>query len=384
MKKLLLVVGCLLFVYFAKAQFILEEDFGFSGNVSGTNGWVTQSGVSNFMQTTTPGLVFQGYPGSGIGNAVLVDGVAGEDVYKVIPGRTKLYYSFMIKVTPATNKVKTDYVSFLGKEQNANSVSSLNGNYFARIIIQTQSDGTWKIGTSNWSVTSTAASPVYSNATFQTNHTYAVVVSLDMKDNHKVLIWVKDNNFPNNQIEAGVPDVEFQGAPNTKALPTSVDVVGLRQSSSSPRVIMDGLRVFDTWVPQVLPLHLLSFTAALDKNKNVQLKWTTAQSINVRHFELERSTDGKHFQYTATIPCLNQQPEREYSFLDYNAHIGKGYYRLKIVDLDGVFVYSNVIHIDAHTAATIKIGILGGKMIKVHYPNPIQKEPSKSLILMAL
>ncbi len=372
MERLLFAWVFLLSMLSADAQFLLKEDFEFSGNVSGTNGWLTQSGVSNFMQTTTPGLVFAGYPGSGIGNAVLVNGVAGEDVYKTIPARTKLYYSFLIKVTPATSTIKNDYVSFLGKVQNPNAVSPLNGNYFARIIIQTQSDGTWKIGTSNWSIGSDTKSPIYSNATFHTNQTYAVIVSFDMGNHYKVLIWVKENNFPYSETDARSPDVEFQDAPNTSALPTNIDVIGLRQSSSSPRVVMDALRVFDSWSAQVLPLTLLSFAAEISKNKNVDLKWTTAQSINVKHFELERSEDAKYFHFCATIPCINQLSERDYQYTDYNVNAEHIYYRLKIVDLDGAFVYSRVIHLEPHSEPTIKIGLLGGKSIKIFCPNTIR------------
>jgi|GEM_PF-3371537 len=368
MKKQLLTGLFLLLMLHVNAQFLLAEDFDFSGEVNGSNGWIRTSGTSNFMQTITPSLIFANYPGSGIGNAVSVRGVAGDDVYRRITARTKLYYSFLIKVVAANTQQKDGYLSFLGKEQVSGVNGTLNGNYFARIAIRTLGDGTWQIGTSNWALTNTANLPIYSSGVFNNNQTYAVIVSFDMAQNYKVAIWVKENNFPLNEADAGTPDVVFVAAPNTAALPTAVDVIGLRQDTKSPNVIMDALRVFDTWSASVLPLKLLSFSGILNQDKNVKLEWIAAQSVNVKHFEIEKSADAKAFQYAGAVNCINQTSEHDYSFTDYTINNATAYYRLKIVDFDGKFEYSAVITIRNAETQTIKIGSLGGKTIKVYLP----------------
>ncbi|MFT4203988.1 MAG: hypothetical protein QM610_08755 [Chitinophagaceae bacterium] len=379
MKELLTLWMCLVSAIYADAQFLLGEDFDFSGNVSGVNGWVTSSGTTNLMQTTVPGLSFQNYIGSGVGNAVAVNGVVGEDVFKTFTAQRKLYYSFMVKVVQNNTSVKTDYVSFFGKTQGAGVGGGLNGNYFARIAIQTLGDGTWNIGTSNWSLGNATYRPVYSTTIFQNSQTYAVVVALDMDDNYKIQIWVKESDFPVNAVDAGSPDVVFSGAPNTAALPTSVDAIGLRQSTSSPSVVMDGLRVFTTWDAQVLPLKLLSIKGWSDNNKNVQLEWVAAHAVNVSHFEIEKSTDAKKFQYSASVPCINQASNRTYHHTDYNAYSSPIFYRLKIVDLDGKYDYSSVVRVFSQNATTIKIGMLGGKTIRVFHPQTLKSGMIKVL-----
>ena len=50
-----------------------------------------------------------------------------------------------------------------------------------------------------------------------------------------------------------------------------------------------------TVVADVLPLQLLSFTARQDGKIN-HLQWTTAKEVNVDHFEIERSSNGRAFE----------------------------------------------------------------------------------------
>lgn len=368
MKRLLFVWVCVFAMHFSYGQYLLVEDFDFTGMVAGTDGWISSSGVSNFMQTLIPGLVFPNYPGSGIGNAVAVNGVSGEDVYKKIPDRTQLYYSFLIKVVASNTTKKTDYVSALGKEQSSGVNGTLNGNYFARIILQTLGDGTWKIGTSNWGVTNTTNPPVYSSHVFNNNQTYAVVVSFDMSSNYKVQIWVLESSFMFDKSNAGPPDVVFTAAPATAALPKSIDAVTLRQSSSAPSVVMDALRVFEYWDAQVLPLKILSFNGVVDRSGYAKLEWRVAQAVNVKHFVVERSLNAREFVPRSIMECINQPQEKTYTCIDYNTDVGQVYFRLKTVDMDGKETYSDIIRLIIPSNRKIKIGVLGGKTVRVLLP----------------
>jgi hypothetical protein len=53
-------------------------------------------------------------------------------------------------------------------------------------------------------------------------------------------------------------------------------------------------------IESILPVTLISFNASL-RNKVVYLEWLTATEINNDHFEVEKSTDGIHFNNTAKI-----------------------------------------------------------------------------------
>lgn len=93
-----------------------------------------------------------------------------------------------------------------------------------------------------------------------------------------------------------------------------------------------------------LPVELLTFTGQSTGLGN-QLLWTTASETNNDYFDLERSAD-ENFSKVATIAGHgNSASNINYDFLDETPLNGINYYRLKQVDYDGNFKYSNVISI---------------------------------------
>ncbi|MEP6673672.1 MAG: T9SS type A sorting domain-containing protein [Ferruginibacter sp.] len=107
-----------------------------------------------------------------------------------------------------------------------------------------------------------------------------------------------------------------------------------------------------------IPLNLLSFKAFLT-DKNVQLSWTTANEQNVRSYNIERSSDGRNFSLIGTVAAKNTS-SAEYTFTDIAVLSGAGYYRLKMIDLDGTVKLSNVILINNRKGITTRI-----------FPNPV-------------
>jgi Concanavalin A-like lectin/glucanases superfamily/Secretion system C-terminal sorting domain len=104
-----------------------------------------------------------------------------------------------------------------------------------------------------------------------------------------------------------------------------------------------------------LPLHLISFVGKL-QNSNAALKWVTADMVNIKGFEIEKSADSKTF---LKIGFEAATTATDYSFVD-NLFFGRtNYYRLKMIDVNGQYFYSNTVLL-THTN-TIGINI---------YPNP--------------
>jgi Repeat of unknown function (DUF5650)/Secretion system C-terminal sorting domain len=112
-----------------------------------------------------------------------------------------------------------------------------------------------------------------------------------------------------------------------------------------------------------LPLRFLSFSAT-KQNENVLLNWKTDNEINVDKFIVERSTNGINFTTVGEKNAMNTNGINMYSLLDdkLTANTATFYYRLKQVDIDGKFVYSQI----------VKINILKNINISV-YPNPTNK-----------
>ncbi|HEY8893759.1 MAG TPA: Ig-like domain-containing protein [Niastella sp.] len=106
-----------------------------------------------------------------------------------------------------------------------------------------------------------------------------------------------------------------------------------------------------------LPLELLSFTAVAN-NGNGQLTWRTAAQDNVNRFEIERSSPSP-LSYTTvgTVP-VNNGTTGTYYFTDAHAgdHVKTGIYRLKIIDNDGRFKYSQVrtINFESQQSSTVR------------------------------
>ncbi len=93
-----------------------------------------------------------------------------------------------------------------------------------------------------------------------------------------------------------------------------------------------------------LPVELLSFTGKHLGEKGNQLDWITATEENVSHFEVERSIDGINFGSIGQVEARgNSATELDYDFLDAKPANGVNYYRLRMVDLDASFEYSNII-----------------------------------------
>ena len=89
-----------------------------------------------------------------------------------------------------------------------------------------------------------------------------------------------------------------------------------------------------------LPVNLGAFYAKR-KNTSVGLSWKTETEINAKEFILQRKVGGE-FLDVATIAAHNNSTGSFYTFSDINSFKGVSQYRLKIVDLDGSFSYSEI------------------------------------------
>jgi hypothetical protein len=96
-----------------------------------------------------------------------------------------------------------------------------------------------------------------------------------------------------------------------------------------------------------LPLRLLSFTGSY-RNQAATLNWETENEQNFDHFEIERSSNAADFSAIGSKQAsANSASRMSYQYPD-DLSFANGnvfYYRLRIVDKDGQFKYSNVIMI---------------------------------------
>ena len=93
----------------------------------------------------------------------------------------------------------------------------------------------------------------------------------------------------------------------------------------------------------VLPVELTKFTAQ-QIGESITLNWETATELDNDYFAIERSVDGENFESIAQILGAGTSiVPQYYEFVDKNPTAATLYYRLKQVDLDGKFAYSEMV-----------------------------------------
>jgi photosystem II stability/assembly factor-like uncharacterized protein len=131
-----------------------------------------------------------------------------------------------------------------------------------------------------------------------------------------------------------------------------------------------GRGVFEAFVDFVMPVELISFVAN-KVDKKVVLNWKTATEINNSHFEVERKLKNQEWEKLGVVAGAgtiteyrNYFYEDDFSSFPYN---GTVLYRLKQVDFNGTFEYSEIVAIDVEYIPT-EISI------SQNYPNPFNPE----------
>ena len=92
-----------------------------------------------------------------------------------------------------------------------------------------------------------------------------------------------------------------------------------------------------------LPLKLIHFKGKKQAG-NILLDWTTLNEIQLDHFEVERSADGISYEKIGTVQgSVNSNTYKGYNFTDAHPLAASNYYRLRMVDIDGKYTYSNIV-----------------------------------------
>jgi hypothetical protein len=127
---------------------------------------------------------------------------------------------------------------------------------------------------------------------------------------------------------------------------------------------------FGDTMPPIVPVELTSFTANVNNLSQVVLNWSTATETNNQGFEIERRTESSEFRTIGFIDGYGTTTEpRSYSFTDVNAEQGINFYRLKQVDYNGTYAYSDIVEVDVTAPLTFNLD--------QNYPNPFN--PSTSI-----
>lgn len=132
-----------------------------------------------------------------------------------------------------------------------------------------------------------------------------------------------------------------------------------------------GIRSMSVIDPSLtLPITLNNFSV-LENDCNTRIEWVTTNAENFSHFEIERM-NSKDFNFIAKVPFTTSgEPEQYYTYTDSKPGNDVFAYRLKMVDLDQKFQYSQ--------SKTIRLTCGQDEVLIQLYPNPAN-ESSNVLI----
>jgi hypothetical protein len=111
----------------------------------------------------------------------------------------------------------------------------------------------------------------------------------------------------------------------------------------------------------VVPVTFTSLNAVRN-NSSVKVAWKVANEINIRRYEVERSSNGSSFKKLHTLTDVNNNNSANaYEFTDEQPIIGINYFRIKSIDNNGRSSFSNI--------AKVYFGNTGAGIAV--FPNPV-------------
>jgi hypothetical protein len=140
------------------------------------------------------------------------------------------------------------------------------------------------------------------------------------------------------------------------------------QTSTATSATVPGVTTFSPWTLSgnnaPLPVELLTFSALPNDEGNIDVYWETSSETNNDYFAVQRSQDGINFSEIGQVPGAGtSQTLNSYIYTDKDPLPGRSYYRLRQVDFDGMYKYSDIVRVD-----------MEGRLRLTAFPNPVKDD----------
>lgn len=103
---------------------------------------------------------------------------------------------------------------------------------------------------------------------------------------------------------------------------------------------------------------------AYREEKDIRVKWTVENELNIDHYDIERSSEGRSFTKIASQAASgnNGSATQNYTWLDREPFSGDNFYRIKSIGIGNDIKYSEI----------VKVNISGNASMIAVYPNPVK------------
>ncbi len=143
----------------------------------------------------------------------------------------------------------------------------------------------------------------------------------------------------NNDIQqwASAPNAGLSFPCGTSSISLSFGITGREGGTDCGQIKTSGFSF-----SSILPVIFEDFKIVNLKNTNL-LSWQTHSETNHSHYEVERSSNAQNwFSISKVKADLSRSSSKTYEYLDIAPLLGRNYYRIKQVDLDGTISYSEI------------------------------------------
>ncbi|MCL6495447.1 MAG: PQQ-binding-like beta-propeller repeat protein [Ignavibacterium sp.] len=318
----------------------LNEVIGF--NQAGGIRWVFPTSGTPWTVKEIPNI--GGLPGSDVvigtttGRIYVVDGNSGQQIWQTNIGNV---FIEDLRVTPDMNNSGYPDILISGINPNIFLLEGLNGN-----VIWQNSTGGNILGKDVLSDLTGDGYPEFGSASLNN------------------LVHIYDGRTGQIKFQYA-----FGGGGNSTAAEHVVDLTDIDGNLSSEFVACsrDGRVICFSGGTDIIPVEFSTFYASVNGSE-VNLIWTTATETNNYGFEIQRAVisdqlKNLRWQSIGFIKGNGTTTEpNQYSFVDKNLSAGKFAYRLKQIDFDGTFEFSNTIE--------VTIGVPDKFELEQNYPNP--------------
>jgi len=186
----------------------------------------------------------------------------------------------------------------------------------------------------------------------ETNETFGFTLGTpELNDNHYYMLFFTSNNDINFPIAQGetvvVAEFEIPESVCIELINTPDDWIENNNGTTAVNAGVGGEQFtgFSSDGQEacniMMPVELTQFKA-LPENNHVLLNWTTHTEVNSSYFEVQHSTTNRDWQTLWKIDAAgNSLQLLDYEHIHHSPVIGDNYYRLKMIDLDGSYEYSD-------------------------------------------